>query len=141
MLGTSLAAGELGHTETQTDSTATPRVRAYDGDRIRDGREVRGIRIRQKVIYTRAGDTYWLGKRKSNPLRLNTDRDRLPDRAEITGNRNKWDNHKSDPTHCDTDRGGVSDGREIRAGSDPSDFRSGPKSPQPRAARWFRTSG
>jgi len=103
-----------------------------DSDGLRDNREVHGIRIKQKVIVRdRLGGSYQIGLRQTNPVRKDTDGDGLRDLAEVTGSRNDaHDNHKSDPTHWDTDLGGVSDLREIKAGADPSDVRSGLKNPR-----------
>ncbi|UMG92157.1 binary toxin-like calcium binding domain-containing protein [Nocardioides sp. TF02-7] len=109
-----------------------PCVRDTDGDGLRDDREVKGTRIKQKVIVRKQqGGSYRIGLRVTNPVQADTDRDGLKDRAEVTGNANKrHKRHKSDPTHWDTDRGGVKDGKEVRAGADPADVRSGLKNPR-----------
>jgi hypothetical protein len=69
-------------------------------------------------------------------VQADTDRDGVKDRAEITGSANRaHGRRKSDPTHYDTDRGGTNDGREIKSGSDPSDWASYPSSPKAVARR------
>ncbi len=55
--------------------------------------------------------------------------------AEKTGKANKkFGKHMTDPSKCDTDRGGVSDGKEVKAGSDPSQIKSGPNDLESRMA-------
>ena len=56
------------------------------------------------------------------------DRDGLKDRAEVTGARTRaYGRPRTNPLDFDTDRGGVGDGREVAAGSDPTDVRVGPR--------------
>ena len=60
----------------------------------------------------------------------------MKDKAEKKGSTNKkFGRHKTDPSKCDTDRGGVSDGKEVKAGSDPSKIKSGPNDVESRMAR------
>lgn len=107
--------------------TTDPLERDTDGDRLSDGREVTGYVIKQKVVFTRAGGSFRIGRTRSNPTKADTDRDKLSDRQEMTGARNtRHGRAKTDPTKCDTDRGGASDGREVRRGSDPTRIKSGP---------------
>ncbi len=108
-----------------------PNDRDTDNDRLGDGREVRGININERVVFKHNGRTYLLGVRSTNPLKKDTDRDGLADKVEVTGSANtRHHRRSSDPTHWDTDRGGIADGAEVRAGSDPSDIRSGPSNPR-----------
>lgn len=108
-----------------------PNDRDTDNDRLGDGREVRGIRIKQRVIHNHGGKSYVIGKRLTNPLAKDTDRDGLTDKQEVTGSKNKKHNkRKSDPTHWDTDCGRISDGSEAKGGSDPAHIRSGPGNPR-----------
>ncbi len=108
-----------------------PNDRDTDNDRLGDGREVKGININERIVFKHNGRTYLLGVRSTNPLRKDTDRDGLADKVEVTGSANKRHNRRSsDPTHWDTDRGRIADAAEVRAGSDPSDIRSGPSSPR-----------
>ena len=68
---------------------------------------------------------------RSNPVVADTDGDGLSDKQEVTGSANKaHQRRKTDPLHWDTDRGGIKDGREIRAKSDPTDYRSSPRRPR-----------
>jgi uncharacterized repeat protein (TIGR02543 family) len=91
-----------------------------DRDGIKDGREVRGSKARHTHK-----------RYKSNPLKKDSDGDRLSDKVEITGKANKLHGHRgSNPLNWDTDHGGVSDLGEIRAGSDPTNFSSGPVNPR-----------
>lgn len=108
--------------------TTNPLRKDTDRDGIADGKEVKGYRIKQRVV-TRKG-SFIIGKVKSDPTRKDTDRDGLKDKVEKTGKANKrFGKAKSDPSKCDTDKGGISDGAEIRARSNPSDVKSGPRRP------------
>ena len=70
-----------------------------------------------------------------------TDADGLTDRQEVTGSANKkFSRKKTDPLHWDTDRGRVSDGAEVRAGSDPTNPTSAARGDQP-ADRLTVTAG
>ena len=101
-----------------------------DRDGLRDDREIKGTKIKQRVL-TGKGESYVIGKRVTNPVAADTDRDGLRDKAEVTGSANKKHRkHKSDPTHHDTDRGGTNDGREVGSGSDPSNYASYPSNPR-----------
>ena len=61
---------------------------------------------------------------------MDSDRDGLRDRAEVTGARNGMFGYEpTSPRNEDTDGGGVRDLREIRLGSNPADIRSGPRNP------------
>jgi hypothetical protein len=105
-----------------------------DNDHLSDFREVNGIKIGQKVIvrakYAAHGSSYVIKRRFTDPTDRDTDNDHLGDKAEVTGAKNgRHHHHKSDPDNADTDFGGVKDRAEIRAGSDPSDVRSGPSHP------------
>jgi hypothetical protein len=103
-----------------------PCVKDTDGDRIKDGREVKGFKVHQKVVAK--GGAYFLPRLKSNPAVADSDRDGLRDRAEITGAKNKkFGRHKTNPLDYDTDKGGIGDGREVAAGADPADVRVGPQ--------------
>ncbi|MCF6377565.1 Ig-like domain-containing protein [Nocardioides KLBMP 9356] len=114
--------------------TTNPLVKDTDKDGLSDGKEVKGYKIKQK-IKTRKG-SFVIGKTRSNPTKKDTDRDGLKDKAEMTGKANKkWNKAKTDPTKCDTDKGGVRDGAEVRAGSNPADWRSGPRDPGVRNGR------
>ena len=56
--------------------------------------------------------------------------------GDVTGKANKrFGRDRTDPTTCDTDRGGVRDGAEVRARSNPADWRSGPRDPRVRQGR------
>ncbi|MCW2794912.1 InlB B-repeat-containing protein, partial [Nocardioides sp.] len=91
-----------------------------DKDGLRDGREIRGFPTRK------LHHTY-----RSNPVTADSDQDGLGDRAEVTGSANRrFARRPTDPMNWDTDRGGVSDGREVRSGSDPTDDTSGPGHPR-----------
>lgn len=60
-----------------------------------------------------------------------SDRDGLDDRAEVTGSANqRFGGRASDPLDWDTDHGGISDGAEVKAGSDPTNVGSGPLHPR-----------
>ena len=88
-----------------------------DEDGLRDGREVGGYRVSglQGVFMT-------------DPTVKDSDRDGLSDQVEVTGSANrKYGSRASNPVDWDTDQGGISDGRECRAGSDPTDIHSGPR--------------
>jgi hypothetical protein len=107
--------------------TTNPLIKDSDKDGLTDGLEVKGYTIKQVVLVTRSGERLVIGKTRSNPTRADTDKDGLRDKVEKTGSANKkWQRHKSDPSKCDTDTGGVSDGREVKLGSDPSKIKSGP---------------
>lgn len=100
-----------------------------DGDGIRDRREMTGFEIGQ-VVFAKGKETFRIGKVVTNPADPDTDNDGLDDKSEINGNRTKnFGQSKSDPTHYDTDLGGAGDGREIKAGADPSRVSSKPKAP------------
>jgi hypothetical protein len=106
-----------------------PLVADTDHDGLSDGTEVHGSTLGQ-VIALRNHRKVVLGNRSTNPVLADTDHDGLRDRAEVTGRANRAHHrHLTDPTRWDTDRGGVGDGREVRRGSDPADFRSGPHRP------------
>ncbi|HEX5086861.1 MAG TPA: InlB B-repeat-containing protein, partial [Nocardioides sp.] len=91
-----------------------------DQDGLKDGREVHGSQA--KHVHKRY---------KSNPLKKDSDGDRLSDKVEISGKANRKHGHRgSNPLNWDTDHGGVSDLGEIRAGSDPTNFASGPVNPR-----------
>jgi uncharacterized repeat protein (TIGR02543 family) len=91
-----------------------------DRDGLKDGREVRGSKAKHTHL-----------RYKSNPLAKDSDRDHLSDKVEVTGKANKLHGHRgSNPLNWDTDHGGVSDLGEIRAGSDPTSFSSGPVNPR-----------
>jgi uncharacterized repeat protein (TIGR02543 family) len=91
-----------------------------DRDGLKDGREVHGSKARHTHK-----------RYKSNPLKKDSDRDRLSDKVEITGKANRKYGHVgSNPLNWDSDHGGVSDLGEIRAGSDPTSFASGPVNPR-----------
>ncbi|WP_133241161.1 binary toxin-like calcium binding domain-containing protein [Nocardioides gansuensis] len=107
--------------------STNPLKRDTDKDGLTDGLEVKGYKIKQVVYITRSGSKITIGKTRSNPTKADTDKDRLKDKVEKTGKANKrYQKRKTDPTKCDTDRGGASDGREVKAGSDPSRIKSGP---------------
>jgi uncharacterized repeat protein (TIGR02543 family) len=91
-----------------------------DHDGLKDRREERGSKARHTTkVY------------RSNPLKKDSDRDGLKDKVEITGSANVKHGHRgSNPLNWDTDHGGVSDLGEIRAGSDPTIFASGPVNPR-----------
>lgn len=108
-----------------------PLKKDTDKDGLSDGKEVKGYKIRQRVK-TRSG-SFMIGKTRSNPLKKDTDRDGLKDKVEKSGSANKaFGKAKSDPSKCDTDQGGISDGAEIKARSNPSDVKSGPRRPMGR---------
>ena len=108
-----------------------PNDRDTDNDGLGDGREVKGININERIVFKHNGRSYLLGIRSTNPLRQDTDRDGLGDKVEVTGSANKRHRRRSsDPAHWDTDRGRIGDAAEVRAGSDPSDIRSGPSNPR-----------
>ena len=89
-----------------------------DRDGLSDSREVRGSHTRK------LGKTY-----RSHPVRKDSDRDGLSDRQEVTGKANRaYHREPTDPMNRDTDGGGISDGVEVRYGSDPNDRKSGPPS-------------
>ncbi|MCW2736524.1 Ig-like domain-containing protein [Nocardioides sp.] len=112
--------------------TTNPLRKDTDKDGLSDGEEVKGYTIKQHVL-TRAG-TFVIGRTRSNPTKKDTDRDGLEDKVEKTGKANKrFGRAKTDPSKCDTDQGGISDGAEVRARSNPSDVKSGPRRPQGRA--------
>ena len=95
-----------------------PRNPDTDGDGLKDGVEVRGFKTRGLTL-------------RSNPLLKDSDREGLKDRAEVTGAANKrWNKRPTNPLNWDTDFGGISDYREVRAGSDPTNKRSGPRNPR-----------
>ena len=97
-----------------------------DGDGIKDGKEVRGKKVHQKVV-TRKG-VVMLKRLVSNPALADSDKDGLRDKAEVTGSANKrFKRHKTDPLNYDTDGGRIKDGREVKLGSDPADIKSAPK--------------
>jgi hypothetical protein len=103
-----------------------------DNDRLSDGKEVNGFRVKQKVIISKDGKrTYNIGKVHTNPLLKDTDSDGINDKKEKSGKKNKqYGKDKTDPRNCDTDLGGNSDGKEIRKGSNPADRASSPKNPK-----------
>ena len=71
-----------------------------------------------------------VGKRKSNPLKTDTDRDGLRDKAEVTGARNdRFRKAPTSPTKKDTDRDAFADLREIKAKSNPAKKSSTPRHP------------
>jgi uncharacterized repeat protein (TIGR02543 family) len=113
-----------------------PCARDTDADGLSDGREVHGVHGRESSRVF-----------KSNPLRPDSDRDGLTDRVEVRGLANgKFHHQATDPLNWDTDEGGISDGREIAAGSNPNDIHSGPRNPKlanssPRTQLTDRTSG
>lgn len=111
--------------------TTNPLAKDTDKDGLTDGREVKGYKIKQRVVLRHK--TITIGKTRSNPRRADTDRDGLKDKAEVTGKANKrFGKAKSDPTKCDTDKGGVSDGKEVKARSNPINVFSGPRRPSGR---------
>ncbi len=115
-------------TRTSLRVRTNPLRKDTDKDGLRDGKEVKGYRIKQRVT-TRAG-SFVIGRTRSNPTTKDTDRDGLKDTVERTGKANKrFGRAKSDPSKCDTDQGGISDGAEIKARSNPSDVKSGPRRP------------
>ena len=80
--------------------------------------------------------TFVIGKTRSNPTKKDTDRDGLKDKVEMTGKANKrFGKAKTDPTQVRHRPGGVRDGAEVRARSNPADWRSGPRDPRARAGR------
>ncbi|QNN54102.1 hypothetical protein [Nocardioides mesophilus] len=94
-----------------------PNVRDTDGDRLKDGVEVRGFT-----------NTLWGRTLKSHPLRVDTDKDGLRDRQEVTGSRNdKFGNEPTSAWRNDADGDGAHDLDEIRAGSNPADRTSRPR--------------
>jgi uncharacterized repeat protein (TIGR02543 family) len=113
-----------------------PCARDTDADGLSDGREVHGVHGRESSRVF-----------KSNPLRPDSDRDGLTDRVEVRGLANGRFHHQAtDPWNWDTDEGGISDGREMAAGSNPNDIHSGPRNPKlanssPRTQLTDRTSG
>ena len=102
-----------------------PCAKDTDGDGIKDGKEVSGKKVRQAV--RAKGGPYVLKRLFSDSSIADTDGDGLTDKQEVTGSKNKkYGRHKTNPLNVDTDGGGVSDGREIKLGSDPSDVKSSP---------------
>ena len=83
-----------------------PRRADTDGDGLRDGAEVRRYR--------------------TNPRRRDTDGDRLGDRREIR-------RHRTNPRKRDTDGDGYGDRAELRAGTNPRNRSSHPRSRAPRS--------
>jgi hypothetical protein len=110
--GDSLADGRE-HNALKTD----PLAKDTDRDGLSDGAEVKGFRnAKYGRVFT------------SNPLLRDSDKDGVSDRAEVTGSKNKKFKAKpTNPRKADTDGDKVSDGRELKAGSDPTDKKSVPR--------------
>ncbi|WP_235734866.1 Ig-like domain-containing protein [Nocardioides alcanivorans] len=113
-----------------------PNNKDTDGDGINDGKERKGFKVKQKVLTKKK--SYRIGKVMTDPTKKDTDGDGLTDKQERTGSKNKrYKKRKTDPTHWDTDRGGKSDGREVKKGSDPTRYTSGPLNPRVIMPRLF----
>jgi hypothetical protein len=119
----------LAGTRTIGRVSTNPCVKDTDGDGLTDRQEVRGFTIKQRY-WVKGKKPRVIGTMVTNPLVKDTDNDTLTDKQEVTGMRTKrYGVRKSNPVDYDTDRGGVGDGREIRAGSDPTRPSSTPKKP------------
>lgn len=100
-----------------------PRKRDTDGDRLRDGAEVRRFKTnprRRDTDRDGLSDRAEIRRFKTNPRRKDTDRDGLRDRAEIR-------RFKTNPRKKDTDGDGFSDRLEIRRGTNPRSRASHPR--------------
>ena len=84
-----------------------------DRDGLTDGQEIKGIKMKAKVV-TRTRSVR-LGVVKPNPCRADTDKDGLKDGKEVRGSRAKHTHkvYKSNPLKKDSDRDHLADKAEI----------------------------